>query len=239
MAFAPEDAAYSRKYLPAGVSPPGRLGLEHHSSSKGLGEPKTAAERREAHERKYGTKELPERGKGLGEKVSVTCPICGKAIEIPGYDHISRSEALLKHLEREHKHHSGNPGQYQVRFVGHCKAVDGLCHTHGYSVSREVRCPNSELTQEEWEAAWDLVHEAFPEGQHNPWVDGWWPATVEEAEGTVGEYAHQMRRAADNYARRMEKAVYNYRRSGEKAIAKYRQYVMKEYERGKALKATV
>jgi len=31
VAFAPEDAAYSRKYLPAGVSPPGRLGLGSHS----------------------------------------------------------------------------------------------------------------------------------------------------------------------------------------------------------------
>jgi len=34
-------------------------------------------------------------------KVSVTCPICGKVIEIPEYDRISRSDALKRHMERE------------------------------------------------------------------------------------------------------------------------------------------
>ena len=32
VAFGPGDAAYRRKYLPPGVSPPGRRGLEHHSN---------------------------------------------------------------------------------------------------------------------------------------------------------------------------------------------------------------
>jgi len=40
--------------------------------------------------------------------VTVTCPICGKVIDIPEYDRITRSEALKRHIEREHRseHHS-------------------------------------------------------------------------------------------------------------------------------------
>ncbi len=33
-------------------------------------------------------------------KTTVTCPICGKVIEIAEYDSISRSEALKRHLEQ-------------------------------------------------------------------------------------------------------------------------------------------
>lgn len=32
----------------------------------------------------------------------VACPICGKIIEVPEYDKISRSDALRKHIEKEH-----------------------------------------------------------------------------------------------------------------------------------------
>ncbi|MBA7465727.1 hypothetical protein ES707_00897 [subsurface metagenome] len=55
---------------------------------------------------RYG-EELPERGKGQG-KVSVKCPICGKEIEVVGYDRVTRSETLKKHIEKEHRagHHS-------------------------------------------------------------------------------------------------------------------------------------
>ena len=40
------------------------------------------------------------------EKVTVQCPICGKEIEVTEYDRVSRSDALKKHLEEEHIHHS-------------------------------------------------------------------------------------------------------------------------------------
>ncbi|GAI80644.1 unnamed protein product, partial [marine sediment metagenome] len=56
-------------------------------SPRRLSEPKTEAERKETHLRKYGTEEVPERGKGL--KGSVTCPICGEVIEIPEWDKVS------------------------------------------------------------------------------------------------------------------------------------------------------
>ncbi|MFH0768854.1 MAG: ArdC family protein [Chloroflexota bacterium] len=34
--------------------------------------------------------------------VTVTCPICGKVIEIPEYSSVTRSEALRRHMEKEH-----------------------------------------------------------------------------------------------------------------------------------------
>ena len=41
------------------------------------------------------------------EKITVKCPICGKEIEVPEYDRVSRSEALRKHIKKEHGgHHS-------------------------------------------------------------------------------------------------------------------------------------
>ncbi|GAJ21800.1 unnamed protein product, partial [marine sediment metagenome] len=82
--------------------------------------------------------------------------------------------------------------QGKVYFIGSCKVVNGLCHRHGYSVSKTVRCPRSELTDEEWAAAWELVQEAFPEGQPNPWVNGWWPQTLEEAERVAKAYERKM-----------------------------------------------
>ncbi|GAI60147.1 unnamed protein product, partial [marine sediment metagenome] len=84
--------------------------------------------------------------------VTVKCPICRKEIEIPEYDRVGRSEALRKHIEAEHSHHSNELGK--VHFIGDCKVVNGLCHTHGYSVSKTVRCSKSPLTDEEWAAAW-------------------------------------------------------------------------------------
>jgi len=46
--------------------------------------------------------------KSKSEKVTVKCPICGKEIEVAGYDRVTRSEALRKHIEKEHRleHHS-------------------------------------------------------------------------------------------------------------------------------------
>ena len=34
--------------------------------------------------------------------VTVTCPICGKEIDVPEYNSMTRTEALRRHIEREH-----------------------------------------------------------------------------------------------------------------------------------------
>ena len=34
--------------------------------------------------------------------VTVTCPVCGKVIEVPEYNSMTRTEALRRHIEREH-----------------------------------------------------------------------------------------------------------------------------------------
>jgi uncharacterized membrane protein (UPF0127 family) len=119
----------------------------------------------------------------------------------------------------------------KVVFIGSCKVSEGLCLTHGYSVSKTVRCPKSPLTDEEWKAAWELAETAFPEGMSNPWVNGWWPETLQEAEGAVAKYANKMRDAVWLFREKQRKAVENYERAADKAIYNYRQYVMAEYER--------
>ena len=121
------------------------------------------------------------------------------------------------------------------RFIGGCKIIRFLCHTHGYSVSKEVKCPESPLTDEEWAAAWELVESAFPEGMSNPWLNGWWPKDILEAERAVRNYADSLWRAFRKYESAARKAIENYRRSAKKAIYNYREYVMGEYERGKEL----
>ena len=92
-----------------------------HSSNPGkqLGNPKTEAERRETHLAKYGSKELPEKGKGR-ERVTTTCPICSKEIVVEGYNSTTRSEALRKHIEEKHSHHSihGEPRRRLVEEYG-------------------------------------------------------------------------------------------------------------------------
>ena len=127
----------------------------------------------------------------------------------------------------------------ESRFIGGCKVKEllmdeheGLCLTHGFAVSKTVRCPRSELTDEEWETVWELTEEAFPHGQGNPWIDGWWPATMEEVERVVAKYGSALRGAASKYAARMHEAVAKYSRSAEKAIYGYRQYTLSEYYKG-------
>jgi hypothetical protein len=44
----------------------------------------------------------PVRALPQTEVVTVTCPICGKVIEIPDYNGVTRSEALRRHIEKEH-----------------------------------------------------------------------------------------------------------------------------------------
>jgi hypothetical protein len=66
----------------------------------------------------------------------------------------------------------------------------------------------------------------------NPWVNGWWPKTPEEAEEAVRHYADALWDAYMKFERAQMKALDNYARSRDKAIHYYRQYVMREYERG-------
>ena len=40
---------------------------------------------------------------GNSNPAIVTCPLCGEVIEIPLYDSVDRTDALIKHLEEKHK----------------------------------------------------------------------------------------------------------------------------------------
>ncbi len=202
------------------------------SPPRRLGKPKAEAERGETHLAKYGSKELPERGKGR-EKITVKCPICEKEIEVVGYDRVTRSGVLRKHLEKEHAHHS-TWGE-GTRFIGGCKVSEGLCHTHGYSVSKTVRCPKSPLTNEEWAAAWELAEAAYPQGMSNPWVNSWWPETREEAEGAAKVYEWKMKDAIRMFREKQRAAIESYERGADKAAYNYRRYVVGEYEKGREL----
>ncbi|GAI96323.1 unnamed protein product [marine sediment metagenome] len=132
----------------------------------------------------------------------------------------------------------GNPGG-KSRFIGGCKVREllmdeheGLCLTHGFAVSKTVRCPRSELTDEEWQTVWELAGEAFPHGQGNPRIDEWWPETMDEVERAVSNYAIALRGAARKYAERAREAAARYSESAEKAIYHYRQYTLSEYYKG-------
>lgn len=122
------------------------------------------------------------------------------------------------------------PGDSGPRFIGSCRVIEGLCH--GHSASKMVRCPESELTDEEWRMVWELTEEAFPHGQGNPWMDGWWPATMSEAEKAVSNYAVAIRGAAQKYAARAREAAASYSLSAERAISGYRTYTLSEYSKG-------
>jgi uncharacterized membrane protein (UPF0127 family) len=119
----------------------------------------------------------------------------------------------------------------RVYFVGPCKVSLGRCLTHNQPVGKKTRCPESPLTDEEWEAAYELVIAAFPEGQPNPWVDGWWPQTLEEAQMVIRRYEVGLLNAVSMYEAKSRAAVDLYRRSAERAAYHYKQYVMREYER--------
>jgi len=49
------------------------------------------------------------------QTVTITCPICGKVIEIPEYNKVTRSDALGEHLKKEH---TGHPRLPQVTIEG-------------------------------------------------------------------------------------------------------------------------
>ncbi|MBA7710839.1 hypothetical protein ES703_119787 [subsurface metagenome] len=121
------------------------------------------------------------------------------------------------------------------RFIGSCREDEGLCVTHGYSVSKTVRCPKSPLTDEEWAAAWELVELAYPEGMSNPWVNAWWPETMEEAERVADAYQRKLGDAVRMFREKQKVAIENYERAADKATYNYRRYVMGEYEKGQEL----
>jgi len=149
-------------------------------------------------------------------------------------DYLEETGGIVgRHSSGKSEHHSSPGGK--VRFIGSCKVVEGLCQTHGYPVSKTVKCPESPLTDEEWTAAWELAETAYPGGQHNPWVNGWWPKTLEEAEKVALAYEQKMRDALYKFRVMQTKAIENYERAADKAIYNYRRYVMAEYERGEKL----
>jgi hypothetical protein len=147
------------------------------------------------------------------------------------------AESVLDYAEEVGLLAPTQPGQTRTKatarvyFVGPCKVSLGRCLTHNQPVGKKTRCPESPLTDEEWEAAYELVIAAFPEGQPNPWVDGWWPQTLEEAQIAVRRYEEGLRNAVRMYEAKSRAAVDLYRRSAERAAYHYKQYVMREYER--------
>jgi len=126
------------------------------------------------------------------------------------------------------------------RFIGRCRVDEGECLTHGYSVSATVPCPWSELSDDEWQAVWELAEAAFPDGQDNPGghdnpeIDSWWPGTMAEVERAVSNYAVALRGAAARYARSAREAAARYSASAEKAIQGYRQHTLAEFYKGQA-----
>ncbi|GAI75146.1 unnamed protein product, partial [marine sediment metagenome] len=78
--------------------------------------------------------------------------------------------------------------------------------------------------------------EAFPEGQSNPWVNGWWPQTLEEAEGVAKAYERKMGEAVSSFRARQQKAMENYERAAGKAAYNYRRYIVGEYEKGRKMR---
>ena len=74
---------------------------------KGYGEKVTISESKralaKAREHVLGS---PSSSPATKEKATVRCPLCEKMIEIGEYDSVTRSDALKKHLEAEHTHHS-------------------------------------------------------------------------------------------------------------------------------------
>lgn len=148
--------------------------------------------------------------------------IPGVTPEIPGVLTPERAAELRARLPRRFS-----------RFIGSCRVDEGQCLTHGYPVSKTMRCPGSELTDDEWQTVWELAEEAFPDGQSNPRIDTWWPATMGEVERAVSNYAIALRGAARKYAERAREAAAKYSESAEKAIHGYRQYTLAEYYKGR------
>lgn len=133
-----------------------------------------------------------------------------------------------------------------VHFIGWCRVMEReFCIIHGEPVSRDRRCPGSNLTDDEWRMTWEVAEQAFPEGQQPPasglallpqvegsLEEGWRPKSMQEVDATVARYAHAMRRGLERYQAKIASMVDRYRGSVEKAIDSYRRYLIGEYRRG-------
>ncbi|GAJ21355.1 unnamed protein product, partial [marine sediment metagenome] len=91
-------------------SPEVQAVIDKWRSQIAKGEPLVESEARKeiirAQGYKGGVGETDRAIRAIKEPPTVKCPICGKVIEVPEYDKVSRSEALRKHIEKEHGHHS-------------------------------------------------------------------------------------------------------------------------------------
>jgi len=112
----PEDTAkFFTCYAPAfskitGGSNPGTP-YQEEGEEPIVSETEAFEKRLEYELKKSGFMAEPEEG----NTTTVQCPICHKVIEIPQYDKVSRSDALIKHVKEEHtgwiaKLKEGNPG---------------------------------------------------------------------------------------------------------------------------------
>ncbi|MDP3061799.1 MAG: DUF192 domain-containing protein, partial [Chloroflexota bacterium] len=178
---------------------------------------------------------------GEGEHVSIVAPDEATARERA--EEGFRQMGLARKLGRLVRV-SGAPPPI-VRFIGACKVGGNWCQTHDKPVSKLLRCPASELTDEEWRMAWEVAEQAFPGGQQPPGglvllpqveavpVEGWRPRSMQEVDAAVAKYANAMRRGLQNYRSNVARMVVKYEGSVEKAIHYYRRYVIGEYERGR------
>ncbi|GAI63794.1 unnamed protein product, partial [marine sediment metagenome] len=100
-------------------SPEVQAVIDKWRSQIAKGEPLVESEARKeiirAQGYKGGVGETDRAIRAIKEPPTVKCPICGKVIEVPEYDKVTRSEALRKHIED--KHHS-SPGQSEHHSVG-------------------------------------------------------------------------------------------------------------------------
>ncbi|MFC1910453.1 hypothetical protein ACFLXC_04095, partial [Chloroflexota bacterium] len=65
--------------------------------------------------------------------VTVICPICAKEIEIPDYPGITRTDALLIHIQTEHPYPAKSPGLYpQVLIEGGDRLPVSYRHLAGW-----------------------------------------------------------------------------------------------------------
>jgi len=64
-----------------------------------------------------GSPQLLPQLKKASKAVTVTCPICGREIEIPEYGHITRTDALRRHIELEHRSGGKEPAGFQPQVL--------------------------------------------------------------------------------------------------------------------------
>ncbi len=77
---------------------------------------KSAVSRPQESESEQSLKLLPQLKK-VFRTVTVTCPLCGRDIEILEYDHITRSDALKKHINLEHRSGKNENARFQPQVL--------------------------------------------------------------------------------------------------------------------------